>query len=163
MEYHVYYFLKKFLFFGDGKYAYFSIQKVDGNVLFTDYWQVLVLNFLEIENTVFFEPKSWWKDDLYCLLKVSCFELFDDWKYGLFFSQKVDEEMIFTCRFELSMIFQDLGNVAFCAMIRLSYVSWNLSIVETVQMAHSLSFIFQTMLGDIIIMLDLPVGVSWWW
>ena len=34
---------------------------------------------------VFFEPKSWWKDDIYWLLKSSCFELFDDGKYGLFF------------------------------------------------------------------------------
>ena len=111
---------------------------------------------------VLFEPKSWWKDDLYCLLKISCFELFNDRKYGPFFSQKVDEKMMFTCRFELSKIFQDLGNMAFCAMIRLSYVFWNLSIVKTVQMFHSVPFIFQIMLGDIIIMLDLPVGVSWW-
>ena len=39
---------------------------------------------------VFFEPKSWWKDDIYWLLKSSCFELFDDGKYGLFLSQEVD-------------------------------------------------------------------------
>ena len=39
---------------------------------------------------VFFEPKSWWKDDIYWLLKSSCFELFGDGKYGLFSSQEVD-------------------------------------------------------------------------
>ena len=38
-----------------------------------------------MKNMVFFEPKSWWKDDIYWLLKSSCFELFDDGKYGLFF------------------------------------------------------------------------------
>ena len=39
---------------------------------------------------VFFEPKSWWKDDIYWLLKSSCFELFGDGKYGLFLSQEFD-------------------------------------------------------------------------
>ena len=29
-------------------------------------------------------PKSWWKDDIYWLLKSSCFELFVDGKYGFF-------------------------------------------------------------------------------
>ena len=42
------------------------------------------------ENKIFFEPKSWWKDDIYWLLKRSCFKLFDDGKYGLFLSQEVD-------------------------------------------------------------------------
>ena len=77
----------------------FLSQKVDGKIIFTDYWKVLILNFTEIGNTVFFEPKSWWKDDIYWLLKSSCFELFDDGKYGLFFSQKVDGKMIFTWSF----------------------------------------------------------------
>ena len=38
-----------------------------------------------------FEPKSWWKDDIHWVLKSSSFELFQDGKYGLFLSQKVDE------------------------------------------------------------------------
>ena len=98
----------------------FLEPKVDGNMMFTDYWKVLLLNFSEIGNTVFswvkklmeiwsllitekflfwtfqrwkirsfFEPKSLWKDDIYWLLKSSCFELFWDGKYGLFLSQKV--------------------------------------------------------------------------
>ena len=77
----------------------FLSQKVDGKIIFTDYWKVLILNLTEMGNTVFFEPKSWWKDDIYWLLKSSCFELFDDEKYGLFFSQKVDGKMIFTWSF----------------------------------------------------------------
>ena len=88
----------------------FLSQKVDGNMIFTDYWKVLVLAFSEIGNTVFswakkltemyllitgkflfwtfrwweirsfFESRSWWKDDIYWLLRSSCFELFGDEK-----------------------------------------------------------------------------------
>ena len=43
-----------------------------------------------MENVVFFERKSWWKDDIYWLLESSCFELFDDAKYGFFLSEEVD-------------------------------------------------------------------------
>ena len=126
----------------------FLSQKVDGNMVFTDYWKVLVLTFSEMGNTVFswakklmeiwyllitgkflfwtfrwweirsfFESRSWWKDDIYWLLRSSCFELFGDWKYGLFFSQKVDRKMIWHGLFGLSMIFQDLGNMVFRAVI----------------------------------------------
>ena len=44
----------------------FLSQRVDGNMIFTDYWNVLVLNFLMME------------------------------KYGLSLSQEVDGKMIFT-------------------------------------------------------------------
>ena len=43
----------------------------------------------------FFEPKSWRKDNIYWLLKNSCFELIGDGKYSLSFSQKADGKMIF--------------------------------------------------------------------
>ena len=112
------------------KNTVFLSQKVDGNMIFTDYWKVLVLTFSEMGNTVFswakklteiwcllitgkflfwtfrwweirsfFESRSWWKDDIYWLLRSSCFELFGDGKYDLFFSQKVDGKMIFTWSF----------------------------------------------------------------
>ena len=29
-------------------------QKVDGKMIFTDYWKVLVLNFSRMKNTIFF-------------------------------------------------------------------------------------------------------------
>ena len=58
--------------------------------MFTGYWTVLVLDFPEMGNTVFFEPKSWWKDDIYWLLESSCFELFGNEKYDIFLNQKVD-------------------------------------------------------------------------
>ena len=36
-------------------------------MIFTGCWEVLVLNFSEMENTAFFQLKSWWKDDIYLL------------------------------------------------------------------------------------------------
>ena len=53
----------------------------------------------------FFQPKSWLKDDIYWLLKSSCFELFWDGKYDLFLSQKVDGKMVFTWSF---WVFHDI-------------------------------------------------------
>ena len=52
-----YYWLLKcycFDFFGDGKYGIFLRQKVDGKMILTGYWKVLVLSFSVMENTVFF-------------------------------------------------------------------------------------------------------------
>ena len=61
------------------------------NIMFTGYYKVFVLKFSEMEKI-----KSWWKYDIYWLLKSSCFQLFGDGKYDLFFSQRVNEKMIFT-------------------------------------------------------------------
>ena len=55
---------------------------------FSDYCKVLVLKFSGMGNTAFFQLKSWWKDDMYWLLKSSCFEPFGDRKYSIFFRQK---------------------------------------------------------------------------
>ena len=66
------------------------------NVIFTDCDKILVLNVLEIKNTVFFEAKIWWKYDIYWLLKSSYRELFRNGKYGLVMSQNADGKMIFT-------------------------------------------------------------------
>ena len=49
-----------------------------------------------MKNVVFFEPKSWWKDDVYWLLKSSCFLLSVNEKYGLFWVKKLMEKIIFT-------------------------------------------------------------------
>ena len=50
----------KFLFwtFRRLKYGLFWSQKVDGKIIFTDYWKVLVLNLSEMGSTVFFWPKK---------------------------------------------------------------------------------------------------------
>ena len=68
MEYHVYWLLKIscFEFFGDWKYDLFLNQIVNGNMIFTGYWKVLVLNVSRMRNK------------------------------GLFLSQKVDGKMMFT-------------------------------------------------------------------
>ena len=66
----------------------------------------------------FFEPKSWWKDHIYQLLKSSCFELFRDEKYGLFWAKKLMEKLNVLGLSELSIILQDLGNMAFHAVKR---------------------------------------------
>ena len=77
-------------------FVVFLRQKVDGNMIFTDYWKVLVLIFLEMGNTAFFfEQEYWWKDDIYWLLKVlflsfsvmkkrSFFESRNWWKYYIY-------------------------------------------------------------------------------
>ena len=108
----------KFLFwpFREWEVRFFLSQKVDGKMIFTDYWKVLVLNFSLMGNTVFFESRSWWKDDIYWLFRSSCFELFGDGKYCLFSAKTLMERWYILDLFELSMIFRDLGNMVFRAV-----------------------------------------------
>ena len=49
------------------------------------------MKFSLIENTVFFYPKSWWKNYIHWLLKSSCFEPFGDEKCGLFWAKALIE------------------------------------------------------------------------
>ena len=119
MEYHVHWSMKGSCFeiFGDGKFGLFWAKKLMEDVL-TDHGKVLVLNISEMGNTVFFEP-YWDEDDIYWLLKSSCFELFGDGKYGLSLSQNLDKRWWLPGLFELSMIFQDFGNMVFlCSKLR---------------------------------------------
>ena len=125
----------------------FLSQKVDGDMIFTDYWKVLVLPFSEMGNTIF----SWAKkliERWYLLISEKVlFWTFRCWEIRSFLSQEVDGKMIFTGYwevlvlnfsvmgnmvffsakklmerwylhglFELSMIFQDLVNMVFCAV-----------------------------------------------
>ena len=70
--------------------------------------------FRKWEIQSFLEPKSWRKYDVYWLLESSCFELFGDWKYGLFLSQEVDGKMIFTGYWEVLVLnFSVMGNTVF--------------------------------------------------
>ena len=78
---------------------FFLSQEVDGNMVFTDYWKLLFWTFWWCEIRSFFESRSWWKDDIYWLLRSSCFEFFGDGKYGLFFIQKVDWKITFILSF----------------------------------------------------------------
>ena len=70
------------------------ILSLTWNTMFTNLLitkKFLFWNFCRWEIRSFFDPKGWWKYDIYWLLKRSCFELFRDGKYGLILSQKVDE------------------------------------------------------------------------
>ena len=99
MECHVYWLLKSSWAFRRWKYRLFCTKKlmerwyllITGKFLFWTFWRWEIRSF--------FEPKSSWKDDVYWLLKSSCFEIFEDGKCGLFLSQKVDRKMIFTWSF----------------------------------------------------------------
>ena len=88
---------EKFLFWPFRKWETrpFLSQKDDGKMIFTDYWKFLLFTSSAMENTVFSEPKGWWKDDIYWLLKSSCFECFGDGKYGLFSAKKLMERWYF--------------------------------------------------------------------
>ena len=81
--------------------------------MFTDNWNVLVLNFLEVKNTVFWFKKLmeiWYL----LLLKSSCFDLFRNGKYGLFLSQKVNGKIIFTDYWKVLVLnFSVMGNTVF--------------------------------------------------
>ena len=144
----------------------FLSQKVDENMIFTDYWKVLVLIFSEMGNTVFFWVKKLMERWYLLVTESSYFGLFGDGKYGLLLrvmgkyglllSQEVDGKIIFTGYwdvlilnfsvmgntvfvsvktlmerwyllglFELSMIFQDLGNMVFvqCTLYNLIHFS----------------------------------------
>ena len=90
---------------------YFSSQKVDENMIFTDYWKVLVLNFLEMGNTVFFWAKKM-MERWYLLI----FWAFWWWEIRFSSSQKVYGKIIFTWSFEFSMIFQELWKMVFRAV-----------------------------------------------
>ena len=90
-----------------------TCQKVNGNMIFTDYWNFLVLNFSGMGIQSVFGLKGWWKDDIYWLAKGSSFEIFSDGKNHLFSAKNVMEKRYLLGLFELFMIFQDLGNMVF--------------------------------------------------
>ena len=80
--------------------------------MLTELKSVFFFNFLKMKN-VFFEKRCWKKDDIYWLLKVSCFEIFGDEKYDLFFSQKVDRKMVLTWSFWAFYDIPGLGKYGF--------------------------------------------------
>ena len=71
-------------------------QKGNDNIIFTDYWNFLVFNFLgmrmEMGILSVFELKGWWKDDIYWLLKSSSLEIFNDGKNRLFSAKNLMEK-----------------------------------------------------------------------
>ena len=115
-KYDIYWLLKSSCFnlFGNGKYGLFWAKKLIEiwYLLITE--KVLFSTFRWLAIRSFFESRSWWKYDISWLLKKSCFELFGDGKYGLFFSQEVDGKMIFTGYWEVLVLnFSVMGNTVF--------------------------------------------------
>ena len=74
-------------------------EKVDGNMIFTDYWKFLVLNFLRMKNTVCFWAKTVMKRRYLLITEKFFVWTFRWWEMRSFFSQKVDGKMIFTWSF----------------------------------------------------------------
>ena len=66
-------------------------QKVDGKIIFTGYWKVLVFELFGEGKYGFLSQEVYRKDDIYLLRKSSCFELFGGGKYGLFWAKKLME------------------------------------------------------------------------
>ena len=107
---------EKFLFwsFREREIRPFLSQKVDGKMLFTDYWKVLVLNFSVIGKMVFFWVKKLMERWYLLTNEKFLFWILRRWEIRSFLSQKVDEKMIYILGlFEISMIFRDLGNMVF--------------------------------------------------
>ena len=120
MEYHVDWLLKRSCFetFRDGKYGLFLARKLMKRwyLLFTE--KFLFRTFMRWEIRSFFEPKGWWKDDIYWFLKSFCFELLGDGKYSYFNSKKDDGKMIFTWSFWAFHDIPGLGKIDFsCSAI----------------------------------------------
>ena len=108
------------------------------NTMFSEYGKVLVLNFSEMGNTFFFWFKKLIQDyiffsveyHVFWIWKSSCFDLFRDRKYVFLWSKKLVESWCFLGTFELFVIFQDLGNMVFRAVLvkQLVYTSLFLKI-----------------------------------
>ena len=75
----------KFLFwtFGWWEIRSFFESRNWWKMIFTGYWEVLVLNFSVMGNTVFFQPKSWWKDDI-CMVFLSFLLYSRTWEIWFF-------------------------------------------------------------------------------
>ena len=118
-KYDIYWFLKNYLFwsFQEWEIRSFLSQNVDGKMIFTE--KFLFWPFPEWEIRFFFWAKNLWKYDIYWLLKSPCFELFGDGKYGLFSAKMLIERWYLLGLFELSMIFQELGNMVFRTVLEI--------------------------------------------
>ena len=86
--------------FGGGKYGLFLSQEVDGKMIFTGYREVLVLNFSVEGNTIFFQRKSWWKDDIY-LVFLSFPWYSRTWETRFFVGWRVSLTQIFPYKDEI--------------------------------------------------------------
>ena len=94
----------------------FLSQKVDGNMIITDYWKVLVLIFSGRGNTVFLLQKVDEKMIFTDYWKVLALHFLVMGNMVFFSVKKLMERWYLLGLFELSMIFEDLGNMIFHAV-----------------------------------------------
>ena len=108
----------------------------------------LFWTFWKWKTRSFCKPKSWWKDDIYWLLKSSRFELFGDRKYGLFLSQKVDGKLIFTdyWKFDRKIVFIDYLKFILLnfSEIRNTVFFWAQKLMEILYLLITEKFLFWT-------------------
>ena len=74
--------------FGNGKYGIFLSQKVDGKIIFTDYWKVLVLIFSGMGNTVSFWAKKLMERWYLLITEKFLFWTFWWWEIRSFFQSR---------------------------------------------------------------------------
>ena len=100
-KYDIYWLLKSSYFdlFGNEKYSLFLSKKVDGNMIFTDYWKFLVLNFPVMGNTAFFWVKKLMERWYLLITEKILFWTFQWCQIRSFFIQNVNGKMIFTWSF----------------------------------------------------------------
>ena len=91
----------------------FLSQKVDGKIIFTGYWEVLVLHFSVMGNTVFFWVKKLMERWYLLVTDKFLFWTFRWWEIRSFFTQKVDGKMIFTWYFSAFHDIPALGKYGF--------------------------------------------------
>ena len=91
----------KFLFwmFWRSKIQSFLRQKFDGNMIFTDYWKVLIVNFSGMGNTVLLWAKMLMERWYLLITEKFLFWTFQWWQIRSFISHKFDGKMIFTWPF----------------------------------------------------------------
>ena len=98
----------------------FLSQKVDGNMIFTDYWKFLVLTFSEMENTVFPWAKKFTERWYLLITGKSLFWTFRWLEIRFFLSQEVDGKMIFTGYWEVLILnFSVMKNTVFLSVKKL--------------------------------------------
>ena len=92
----------------------FFSQKVDRNMIFTDYWKVLVLNSSEIRNTVFFWAKELMERWYSLSTEKFMFWTFPRWEIWSFFEPKSWWKMMFTNKWKVRVLnFSVIGNTVF--------------------------------------------------
>ena len=77
-----------FELFGDGKYVPCLSEKGDGKMIFTDYWKVLILNFLGMGNTLIFWAKKLMERWYLLVTEKFLFWTFQRWEIRSLFDPK---------------------------------------------------------------------------